>query len=141
LLEECEALAAVAALPNRDLYEQIESLVSPWITLESLRQADSDIINDLLLRCRQIDRRLGGRQRFAVGTCAMVVFALVMAGTVLVGLWMTDRLRSPLLSWIEVRFSVVPWAMNHSKEIPWLFVAGIIVTLLTIYIVSRGAHC
>src|SRR5262249_43904049 len=60
LLRGCRSLADGAGEADRALYQHLEDLVHPWLTALVLEQADRDILEDLLFRCRQAGQKLTG---------------------------------------------------------------------------------
>src|SRR3954453_20371674 len=61
LLADCRAAAEAAGPAGAAGLEDLESLVRPWLCPEALARADREILEGLLARCREIERRLGGR--------------------------------------------------------------------------------
>jgi serine/threonine protein kinase len=60
LLQTIRARAAVAEGPERDLYQELEELVTPWVSLRSLAREDREILGDLLAHCQHVERILKG---------------------------------------------------------------------------------
>ena len=61
LVDACSSLAGMVDETDRMYLQGLEQLVLPWVSTQSFRQADRDILADLFNRCRQVDRDLGGR--------------------------------------------------------------------------------
>jgi hypothetical protein len=142
LVDTCRALARVPGLPNGGVYDRMERLVSPWLTLGALEQADGEILNDLLTLGRQLDRQLGGGRWWPGirrGAVRALVVALIAAGSLL-AVRRTDRFLSPLLNWGKGKWLEVRWAFTRSDSSLWWFLGAALVTLLAIYLVSRTAR-
>jgi hypothetical protein len=109
----CREAAAAATGPEREFYEMLGGLVSPWMTLEALTRTERDILGDLLQRSREAERRLSGRRdwsrwksRLSAGALA-VAAALALAAVLALALdwWLyafAGRLRALA---VDVRFA------------------------------------
>jgi hypothetical protein len=141
LIATCRALARDLDNPKREIYERMDRLVSPWLSVGALEKADREILNDLLLVCRVIDRQLGGRRGgTVVRRCvALVLVALIATGSLLL-VPKVDGITSPYLDWAKGRLLEARWVITHSDGMAWLFVGGAVVTVLAIYLVSRTAR-
>jgi len=64
LLEACRSLAGTADGEARALYERLESVAEPWLTLYALERAEREVLFDLFQGCRQVGRELGGHLEF-----------------------------------------------------------------------------
>jgi serine/threonine protein kinase len=60
LIRACRSRAEASDEAKRPLYESLETLAQPWLTLGSLVRLDREILFDLLIRCRQAELRLNG---------------------------------------------------------------------------------
>jgi serine/threonine protein kinase len=60
LIRTCRSRAEASDATSRPLYESLETLARPWLTLGSLVRLDREILFDLLIRCRQAELRLHG---------------------------------------------------------------------------------
>jgi hypothetical protein len=60
LIRACRSRADASDEARRPLYESLENLARPWLTLGSLVRLDREILFDLLIRCRQAELRLHG---------------------------------------------------------------------------------
>jgi hypothetical protein len=138
LMEACRALARAPDNPKKWLYEHMERLVSPWLSVGALEQADGEIIDDLLFLCRQLDRQLSGRRWGAVirRGAAWAFLILIAAGSWLVVRRFEGPL-SPLLGWVKGKWLEARWLITHSEGGWWLFAGAALVTLVAIYLVSR----
>jgi hypothetical protein len=66
LLRACRTRAETSDGAERTLYEGLEDLVRPWLTLVSLEQLDQELRFDLLVRSRQAELELHGRPQDAL---------------------------------------------------------------------------
>lgn len=93
LLAACSALAAMS-LPKdaKQVHwaSELEKLVAPWVSPDSLEHAETGVLADLLLRSLAIDEQLGGRRatqaalrratRWAAASAAAVAILLAASG-------------------------------------------------------------
>jgi hypothetical protein len=142
LIETCRALTQVPGDRKPEIYQQLEDLVAPWLTVGVLKQADEEILIDLLLHCRQIDRQLGGRkQRFTLrGGARYLLPFLVIAGGAFVVVWTADSLLFPFLAWVNGWALWARWDITHAEGTVALFVGGGFVILLTSFLIWRVAR-
>jgi len=142
LILHCRALAASGNEVEAVFYRYLEDLARPWLDPAVLDRADRDILFDLLIRCQQVEEQLRGRSWnrvlrtwgvplflgaffFAIMLLCMGRFSVVLS-TILNG----------TRSWSdELYFHVI-----HSTDAERLFVAGLVLTMVTIYVVSRTAR-
>src|SRR4051794_38241925 len=61
LLRDCRGLAESAGEEAGRFYRDLEDLVRPWLTPSVLARSERDILLDLVVRCRDVERRLGIR--------------------------------------------------------------------------------
>jgi hypothetical protein len=139
LIAACRSMASEADAEGRIYYEKLEDLVAPWLSLNTLERAETEILADLLARCRRVDRELGGRggrPRVLTRVAKVALGAAVLGGglalTPTLGVDMrplVDRLRDWTDSiWIVVRFSTA------SERIG---VAVAVVVVVSIWVNSR----
>jgi hypothetical protein len=71
------------------VWQRLENLVAPWLTLDALAATDPQTIGSLVGRCRASGRQLGltagSRSRGIWALCAVVLFIVAALGTFLVG--------------------------------------------------------
>jgi hypothetical protein len=139
LIETCSGLASGAGDQQRGVYQRLEDLVAPWVSVSALEQADEAILCDLLRHCRQIDRQLvGRRRRFAVRPAVRLLAALLaFAAGAFLAVQMSGRALFSLLERANGWLLEARWAMTWAGLPVWLFLAGALVTLLACYLVSR----
>lgn len=61
ILDCCASLSEMVDDEERLYLESLAQLALPWVTTQSFKQADRDILADLFNRCRAVDRELSGR--------------------------------------------------------------------------------
>ena len=83
LLAACQAMITRAQADAHTWLRHLQQVVEPWMTASSLEQIDNELLQDILVRCRAVDREIGGhgwgatllrRQRWHI---ALVVSCLV----------------------------------------------------------------
>jgi hypothetical protein len=139
VLETCERLAGSAEGDSRALGEGLAGLARPWLTPWVLDRADREILFDLLQRCRQAEEKLGGRPRAraawrwaALGLLGVVALALVAVPPG----WSWHSLLGQGRSWSDVAGA----AIKRSSPSDRLFAAGAVVTVVTVFLVSRASR-
>jgi hypothetical protein len=98
LLAAIRARRSEAAPAERESLRELEELLVPWVSLESLRWADNEIVHKLLGRCRSAQASLVGRGSSRtlrlpsrrLGPLLIGVGALGLAVVVFGGLWPGD---------------------------------------------------
>jgi hypothetical protein len=142
LIAACRS-AAEADEPRRPVYADLEGLVRPWLDLRTFARADQEILNTLLLHCREMHRELGGRgwslklPLRSAPTLALAVGGAAAAGLVWVleqtsGLSMIDALRDVVDTvWLSILFADSFWKWS---------VLVVMLVVAAIYIVSRTAR-
>jgi hypothetical protein len=88
LIECCRSLAASADEPARGFCRRLEDLGRPWLSPGVFAKADREILENLLIRCRQAERELGER---TPGTVARRCVLGLMASAVVAGLFVLAR--------------------------------------------------
>jgi hypothetical protein len=137
LLAACRAHGETARNGDRAYYDGLEGLVRPWLNLRAFEKADRDILFDLLERCREADRRMGGSGgRFTgSGWWAVPLYAGAAGGLLLSGFWG--------LRWLAGNAWDADWlrplwlAVKNSTTAERLSAVGGVVALFTILMVVR----
>ena len=142
LIQECRKLAESANEVEGTFYRYLGDLVQPWLTPSVLARADRDILIDLLVRCRQVERQLGvpswPRSVRDWAPRAVVVSLIIAVGILLIGAgdggWHSglDRLRG----WWDDLWFAIKW----SSDVERLCVISIILILVSILSISRTAR-
>src|SRR5258708_6988459 len=60
LIAICRSLVEATGGTHSDDPGSLERIVRPWMTPRTLAQADREILESLLARCREVERELGG---------------------------------------------------------------------------------
>jgi hypothetical protein len=142
LIAACRSLADSAEGTARDFYQGLEDLTRPWWTPRVLAKADREILVDLLIRCRQAERELGGRVWVATArrrSIPVLASSAAVAAVVLLT-WTAGRRWSPVLDRVQSWSDFVWYSIKHSSEIERLFVISLIVAGASAYVVSRAAR-
>jgi serine/threonine protein kinase len=89
LLQSIRARVAVADRPERDLYQGLDDLITPWVSLRSLAREDREILCDLFVRCHHFERILKGHRSDLTREAWVIagLFGLVGATAVLLWSW------------------------------------------------------
>jgi hypothetical protein len=141
LLEACRT-GAEATGAGRELCEQMERLVAPWVSVAALEQAGAEVLNDLLALGRLLGRQVGGRRwrvRLGPGWAWFFVLAMLAAGATF-GLQAAAGALSPLIRWGVGKVLEARSLLLHSGYDLWLFAGAAVLTVLAIYLVSRTAR-
>jgi hypothetical protein len=128
LLEKCRARAAE---PGGDLFQRLESLIAPWLSLHVLNTIDRETLIDLVQRCRGFERDLGIRRRgglprlWAAGLLGLFLLCIVFA-------WLTTK---PAAS----RGTILNAAIRFVETNPVLALAVLapVIVLTSIYCLAR----
>jgi hypothetical protein len=85
LLTSCRAALATARGARREVLQQLETLVEPWLAPQALAAMDPEALASLLLRCRQLDSAIGGAGHNSVLWRWAALFGTVFAALFLAG--------------------------------------------------------
>jgi hypothetical protein len=139
LIQACRTLKATPDEAKRAFYDGLENLAQPWLTLNVLERSEQEILFDLLLRCRQAERELGGRRgRYVARLCAVWGLALVaaVAAVVLVygvANWGWFRNWQATRAWGDSFWT----AVKHSSPLERVAVVGLLMLLIGIPLAWR----
>ncbi len=78
LIEACRSHATQCDAAQRDFFLEMRNVVKPWISLQTLEQAEHRVLVSLTRRCRDIERSLGGRGRALAGLRPLALIAALM---------------------------------------------------------------
>ncbi len=142
IMEHCRVVAASANEVDTVFFHYILDLVRPWMSTTVLARADSEILLDLLARCRQVESQLGltsWRRRVSDWVVPVLIFSLLVFIAVLAlgvtgDFWQLARDR--LLNWTDD----VWIAIKRTSDVERLSVLGIILIIVSIITVSRTAR-
>jgi hypothetical protein len=139
LTEACRSLADTADAPKRAFYRDLEELARPWLNPGVLAKADQEILLDLLLRCREAERDLGGRTR---GIALLRLAVLVLMGSSILVVfrlsdWSGPGVWSRVLGWSDSFWLAL---LGRSGSIERFFLSSTIVILVSLSIASRVAR-
>jgi hypothetical protein len=145
LLKTCRAAPEKEGPENWSFYSEVEDLLGPWVTLESLAQADDEIVWGLLCRCEQVERVLGARPARNVNWRRINLVWLGLAGVVvavvvLLLTWGSDPASWPLVLTVKHSFRRATAAVGVDSTVQYLVLGGIIVSLAAAALVCRSAR-
>jgi hypothetical protein len=142
LMQNCRTVAASANAVDAVFFRYLVDLVQPWLSPTVLARADTEILLDLLVRCRQAERQLGiWSWTHPVGgwLVPMLIFSL-LAFIGLLALGTTGDFLQIALDRLHVWSDDVWIAIKRTSEIERLSVVGIILIIVSIIAVSRTAR-
>lgn len=141
LLERCRTLASGPAEEQKNIYKNAERLLQPWLNVEALKQAPQGILIEVLQRCRQAERALGGRSWLGAGRRWGRRILKTLAGAIALGVlvWVVVRwwlpLRSIAMTWrYEIRT-----ALDRVGFAERWMIAGAIGVVIAMFVLSRTA--
>lgn len=142
LLAACRSLADSAGEESRAYYEGLEVLARPWLSPRILAHADSEILDSLLVRCRQVEAELGFRRRSSAalgGAIKALLLASALAGSILL-LWATGVDMAPALDQARGWSDVIWFSVRRSSDMQKLALVTALVILASVYGVQRTAQ-
>jgi serine/threonine protein kinase len=145
LLAGCRS--AVATQPEkRALFQKLEELIQPWLSLQVLSRTEPDILRTLLRRCRQAEGALGLRMAsWNIARTSGLLLLVVLAGMA-VAIWKSGRLSQAVLqrkdSWdLSGKFSLQSLgALLDANAGLFFLVVFPAVLLLSVYLIVRTAR-
>lgn len=126
--------------PERGYYESLDVLVRPWLSLNALEQADRVILKSVLERCREVDRRMNGRDwlhsiRLWKQQAFLAVVVLGLVGVLAyTGAWRSIR------DGVEFMAMLVTRTFSDLTLIQGIAVGGVVAALFGIWLVARTAR-
>ncbi len=142
LLTTCRSLADSAGEESRAYYEGLEELARPWLNPKTLAQADREILDGLLARCRSVEAELGGRSWFSAAlglTSRGLLPVAVLAGSIfLLGASGVDFVAA--LDHARGWSDVIWIALRRTSDLQRLAIVTVSVLLASVYGVSRTAR-
>lgn len=138
ILIACRVLRARTGRPMNGYCQQLEDLLLPWLSLDTVQKADGAVLGSVLARIRELERRLGIRHRQGVGKHWIVGFvtAAVVVGFGLAIAYWNSPFVIMLMDWLEGwRFRLV-----HGTGGDRLIVGGAVITLLAMVLLHRSAR-
>jgi hypothetical protein len=135
-------LAGMLDGPERAYYEGLAKMAAPWLSIDVLENADREILLNLLVRCREIQRQLGIHRPIVVlrRWARRTLGLLALLALILLGFRMADSVLFPVWRWMKEEFIILRWALRRSGDVPWFVLLGAIVILVGMYVLSRTAR-
>jgi hypothetical protein len=139
LIRVCRSLARAAEGTQRAYYQKLEALARPWLTTRVMEQTDQKILLNLLARCRQVGRELGGWDRGVIARRSMLLGLATAAGAGL-GLALMNagglaRLAAELLQDVRLQLH---WATRQATAIELWMASGAVLVLIALFVVWRA---
>jgi hypothetical protein len=135
-------VASTAENGHCDFYRDLANIAQPWLTPRALAMAEHEILSDLLLLCRQVERKLA--QRAWVGAARQWVKrgSAVLGGAAVAvllawgGAEIWRRVQDPIQEWAQL----VWLAFKQTGEVHGLLIVGVIAIPASMYLISRLAR-
>lgn len=117
--------------------QKFEALVRPWMSLRVLAGTDREILSHLLVLCRQFEQELGGRRHATLIPLLKILFVT----TVFVGcsllLWYARGFLFSAADFLQSWWATGRLAFQTAGEREAIYAGGIVITLASIYVISR----
>jgi hypothetical protein len=140
LLAACRRLREAAEGPQQGRYQRLEVLVHPWLTPRTLETADQQILLDLLARCEQLTRELGGRRRSRLkGLLLLLLVALAGAGLVLL-VGTGEPLWPRLVEYLDDTVRLVRSGIRQLGRVPAWLVSCTLIVVTAIVLLWRAVR-
>lgn len=141
LLQRCRLLAGATEGDQKVVYENLETLIQPWMNAEALAQASRDIIVEVLWRCGKIERDLGmrswtGARRRWVRPILLGLASMTALGALV---WTIVRLWSPGMNTAKAWRFEISMALNRLEATERGILAGAIAVVAAMFLLSRTA--
>ena len=140
LLQTCRALAETADETRRPFYRDLQELVRPWLTSLVLQQTDREILADLLDRCQQVSRQMGGGGWGDVARRGAGWGLVALAAVLGFWLWQADWLRGLIADHAQGLWRQLRWAFHQSADGERWLIGGLAAAVLAMLLVWRSAR-
>jgi hypothetical protein len=142
LVSQVRAMTHSANDMEATFYRYLEDLIQPWLDTHILARAERDILFDLLIRCRRVEKQLGGRSWLRVirtGSAIALLGASFFAIILLCIVGPPVQLLT-ILNGVRGGLDVILARIVHSTDLERLFLIGSVLTAALIYSMSRTAQ-
>jgi hypothetical protein len=142
LLQVCHTLASAAENGHGDFYRELANIAQPWLTPRALAQAEHEILSDLLLLCRQVERKLAQRAWVVAALQWVKRGSAVLGGAAVAALlaWggaeIWRRVEDPIQAWARLGWL----AFKQTGEFHGMLIVGVIAIPVSMYLISRLAR-
>jgi hypothetical protein len=132
LLEQCWVHPRTGTEVSAEVLKHLEAIVEPWVTPRALAQMDGATLTSLWVRCRQLDREMGNRERVPLGRLLGLLALLGVVGAL--G-WLISRVQKwpaflkPAAHWVRATVAAQP--------VLYLAVTIPVVVLVVIFVLAR----
>jgi hypothetical protein len=133
LLGACRSISEMVEAEERAYFEKLEHLALPWVSPKSFLLADRQLLGDLLIQCRQIERDLGGRA-WRLPDAGAPMRLVFMATALLAGLMLLD---SAGHAWLPIFKEGRSWSqaiqmlLEHTRYVHYLLTPALIVVIVS----------
>lgn len=141
VVETCRVLASMVEGEEQEYFQNLEKLAGPWVSPQSFRIPEREILSDLLRQCRKVQRELGGRYLVLPDLRAPGRLLLTLTGFAAFTLvfWTAGNAWSPIFqhgrSWKEA----VEVCRQRTQYVHHILVPGIAVVTVSSLLVWRSA--
>jgi hypothetical protein len=141
LIKKCRLLAESTNEVEAAFYRYLEDLVRPWLSPTVLARADREILLDLLLRCRQAERQLGGRSwaRSVLHWALPALLAGMVIFSLLLGLFIIHRLGFPAVQRLRDFSDDLWFTVTRLTEVERLTFVAVVLLMVSIVALARTA--
>jgi hypothetical protein len=139
LVATCEKLAVASPNGQRPFYESLRDLAGPWLTTWTLQQSDQELLLDLLARCQQAERQLGGIDWFRSIIRPLATWLAFLVGAVISALvvWYTQPLWGSAMDKLDDSYRQFILSAKRFGALDWVLLAGTVGIVIAMFVVSR----
>lgn len=139
LINECDNAQRNATGAEKTVFQQLAALATPWLTLESLADADPEFQRDLVRRCYLAGKPLRTRPKHRVKGLPWVVVVLATFGaaflTLVVYSFLTDNSHPGLFAETQRSMTWIRIVLARMSNFEKISILSIIVVLIGIRLV------
>jgi hypothetical protein len=141
VVEACRTLASMVEGEEQAYFQGLEKLAGPWVSPQSFRLPEREILSDLLRQCRKVQRELGGRHLVLpdLRTPLRLLLSLTAFAAFMLCFWTAGSAWSPILqqgrSWKEAYHMCV----DRTRYVHHILIPGMIVVSVSSVMVWKSA--
>lgn len=142
LVGACRSLEEMADAEDKPYFRSLEQLAGPWVSIQSFRATDREILEGLFRRCLIVERELGGRTWSLpdLRRPVRVFFSLTATAAAIFLLWTAGQAWSPILEQGRSWSDAVRICMERTAYVHNLLIPALIVVCTSSYMISRTAR-